>query len=66
MSAYIVVVDTPYFALTTGGRAELPGLPEGNYDVRVWYAGMRRELLPQPVSLGANEQKSLTFQVGPQ
>jgi len=64
MSAYIVVVDTPYFALTAGGPAELPGLPEGTYDVRVWYEGMRNEPLPQPVSLGAHEQQSLTFRIG--
>lgn len=64
MSAYIVVVDTPYFALTAGGRAELPGLPEGAYDVRVWYAGMRNEPLPQPVVLGGAESQRLTFQIG--
>jgi plastocyanin len=64
MSAYLVVVDTPYFALTAGGRAELPGLPEGEYEVRVWYAGMRNAPLPKSVLLGADEQKSLTFQIG--
>jgi plastocyanin len=64
MSAYLVVVDTPYFALTTDGRAELEGLPEGRYDVRVWYAGMRNEPPFQPVVLGANEQKTLAFQIG--
>jgi plastocyanin len=64
MSAYIVVVDTPYFALTAGGRAELPGLPEGTYDVRAWYAGMRNEPLPQPITLGADEKQSLTLQIG--
>jgi plastocyanin len=64
MSAYIVVVDTPYFALTGGGPAELPGLPEGTYDVRVWYAGMRDEPLPQAISLGAGEKQSLTLQIG--
>ena len=64
MSAYIVVVDTPWFAATSGGRAELADLPEGTYDVRVWYPGMRNEPPPQPVSVGANEQQSLTFQLG--
>ena len=64
MSAYIVVVDTPYFALTAGGRAELSGLPEGRYDVRVWYAGMRNEPLPQPVTPRRRRAQSLTFQIG--
>lgn len=64
MSAYIVVVDTPHFALAADGRAELSGLPEGEYDVRVWYAGMRGEPPPQPVRLGADEPKRLTFQIG--
>ncbi|MFI5184156.1 MAG: methylamine utilization protein [Vicinamibacteria bacterium] len=64
MSAYLVVVDTPYFAATAEGRAELLGLPEGKYDVRVWYAGMRNEPASQTVILGANEPKSLAFQIG--
>jgi plastocyanin len=65
MSAYLVVVDTPFYALTAEGRAELLGLPEGKYDVRIWYPGMRGESLPQPISLGGtNEPKSLTFQIG--
>src|SRR5688572_25443141 len=64
MSAYIVVVDTPYFALTAGGRAKLSGLPEGTYDVRVWYPGMRNEPRPQSVRVGADELTSLTFQIG--
>lgn len=64
MSAYVVVVDTPYFATTLSGRAELLGLPEGRYTVRVWSAGMRDEPQPQPIALGANEQKALAFRVG--
>jgi plastocyanin len=64
MSAYLVVVDTPYFALTANGRAELSGLPEGKYDVRVWYEGMRNEPSPQSVRLGAGEPKSLMFRIG--
>jgi plastocyanin len=61
MSAFLVVVDTPYFAAMAGGRAALSSLPEGKYDVRVWYTGMRNEPAPQPVSLTASEEKSLTF-----
>lgn len=62
MSAYVVVVDTPHFALTETGRAELPSLPEGRYVVRVWYEGQRRELEAQPVTLAGNERRALTFQ----
>jgi plastocyanin len=64
MTAYLIVVDTPYFAVTSDGRAELPGLPEGKYDVHVWYAGMRAEPPAQPATFGPNEQKSLSFQIG--
>jgi plastocyanin len=64
MSAYIVVVDTPYFAPTVNGRATLPGLPDGSYDVRVWAEGMREEPPFQEVRVGAGEPKSLTFRIG--
>lgn len=64
MSAYLVVVDTPYFALTADGRADLTGMPEGAYDVRVWYERMRGEPPAQRISLGAGEQGRLTFQLG--
>ncbi|MCI3206919.1 MULTISPECIES: methylamine utilization protein [Pandoraea] len=38
MIAYVVVVDTPYFAKTGGGgRGELPTVPAGRYRVAVWH-----------------------------
>ena len=37
MLAYIVVLDTPYFAMTDGdGDFEIPALPEGRYTAKVW------------------------------
>ncbi len=63
MSAYIVVVDTPYFARTTNGSAALSGLPEGTYEVRVWHEGVRSEPPPTVVRLGA-QPVSLSFRVG--
>ena len=37
MLAYIVVLETPYFALTNGdGKFEVAGLPEGRYKAKVW------------------------------
>jgi plastocyanin len=64
MSAYLVVVDTPYFVLTANGRADLSNLPEGRYDVQVWSAGMRTGPPAQSVTLGASEQGSLKFELG--
>ncbi|MEO8277017.1 MAG: methylamine utilization protein [Thermoanaerobaculia bacterium] len=39
MLGYIVVLDTPYFAVTDGaGRARVTGLPPGTYRLEVWHA----------------------------
>lgn len=64
MSAYVVVVDTPYFALTVNGRADLTSLPEGPYAVHVWLERMRNEPAPQRVSLIGGERSDLAFQLG--
>ncbi|HLJ55997.1 MAG TPA: carboxypeptidase regulatory-like domain-containing protein, partial [Chthonomonadaceae bacterium] len=38
MSAYIIVVDTPYFAKTDkSGHFQIAGVPPGSYTVRVWH-----------------------------
>lgn len=38
MIAYVVVVDTPYFAKTgPNGRGALPSLPAGRYRVAIWH-----------------------------
>ena len=63
MSAFIVVVDTPYFALTERGRAELLELPAGRYTVRVWHEGMKDEPKPEPVVLGADDKRELTLRI---
>ena len=61
MSAYIVVVDTPYFAKTEAGKATLADVPAGPYTLRVWHEGMRDEPAPQPVTLGAADHPALSF-----
>ena len=62
MSAYIVVVDTPYFALgNRNGRAELDNLSEGKYLVHVWYPDVPEEPAPVAISVNGTEQKQLTF-----
>jgi plastocyanin len=61
MSAFIVVVDTPYFAKTEGAPAVLRDLAPGAYTLRVWYPGMREEPKAQPVTLRAEDHPALTF-----
>lgn len=38
MSAYVVVVDTPYYAVADDkGRFSIPGVPAGKYRAQVWH-----------------------------
>jgi plastocyanin len=64
MSAYVVIVDTPYFAATTKkGRAQLARVAAGRYALRVWYPEMANEPAPVPLTLGASESKELIVTV---
>jgi len=41
MAAWVVVVDTPYYARTAAdGRATLDGVPPGNYRLRAWHVDL--------------------------
>lgn len=60
MSAYIVVVDTPYFATAEAGHTTLQGLTPGQYTLHAWYPGIREELQVS-VTLGEQDQKSVSF-----
>ena len=63
MSAFVVVVDTPFFATTSSdGRAVISGIPTGHYTLRVWYPNMRTEPQAQPLAV-SNEDVSLTMKV---
>ncbi|HUR80417.1 MAG TPA: methylamine utilization protein [Thermoanaerobaculia bacterium] len=64
MSAFIVVVDTPYFAKTVNGAAELADVDAGRYTVHVWYPDMRTEPRPRSIAVTAGERVSLTFVAG--
>ncbi len=38
MSAVVIVVETPYFSLSDrAGRVAIPAVPDGRYQVEVWY-----------------------------
>jgi len=52
MSAYIVVVPTPYYAQTdSSGNYRIENLPDGKYTVTVWHEGARSQ--SKPVSVPA-------------
>lgn len=61
MSAHIVVVDTPVFALTdANGLAKLE-LPAGEHRVKAWHASLKApslQALPQPLIVGSEAQAS--------
>jgi plastocyanin len=62
MTAFIVVVDTPYFDKTAAnGRAALHDLDAGRYTLRVWYPDMREEPKPQSITVTGNGRLSATF-----
>lgn len=61
MSAYIVVVDTPFFATATHGKATLRDLPADQYSLRVWYEGMKDEPKAQSVTLGADDHPAVSI-----
>ncbi len=56
MAAWVVVVETPYYALSTAsGRAELPDVPAGTYRLRVWHSSLPvgAPALDQPLAVAA-------------
>jgi len=61
MSAFILVVDTPYFALVQDGRASLGDLAAGQYTLHLWYPEMGKEPQPKIVTLGASDHPSVSF-----
>ncbi|HYA39379.1 MAG TPA: methylamine utilization protein [Candidatus Methylomirabilis sp.] len=54
MEAYVLVVDTPYFAKTDAkGRAHIAHVPPGSYRLRWWHPREKRELAARTVKVGA-------------
>jgi len=62
MSAFVVIVDTPYFAKTDGsGRVSLRNLPPGRYVVHVWSEDRRNEPAPMNITVSGEEDRNVTF-----
>ncbi len=66
MSAFVFVVDTPYFALTKeNGTAALANVPTGEYMLKVWHPRMIdwEAHAGQAVTVGAGGQPALRFAI---
>jgi plastocyanin len=63
MSAWIIVVDTPYFAKSENGRASVAGVPAGSYTLHVWSPEMAPAPKPQRVTVAADDKTSVSFVV---
>jgi hypothetical protein len=55
MEAYVLVVDTPYFAKTSGdGRAAIQNVPEGRYRLRLWHPQQKAAQPASEIEIGAS------------
>ena len=62
MVGYILVVDTPFFAMTgANGEASLTGLAPGKYRVHVWTPRLKRVDLPAPVEIDVAADQPTPF-----
>jgi plastocyanin len=61
MSAFIIVVDTPYFERTGGDGHAALDVDSGKYTVHVWYPEMREEPRPGSVTIAGDERVDLSF-----
>jgi hypothetical protein len=62
MVAYVVVVETPYYAVVDpAGRFQIEGVPAGRYSVNVWH--QHTEPFAQPVMLEETSQLNLRLEL---
>lgn len=60
MSAYVGVLDHPFFAVThDGGQFEIKGLPPGTYTLEAWHERLGTQT--QQVTVGPKESRSVDF-----
>jgi plastocyanin len=63
MEAYVVAVETPYFAVTDeNGKFTISDVPEGTYTLKVWSEKYRAE--PMQVTVTASGITEVTFELG--
>jgi plastocyanin len=60
MVAYILVLETPYFAKTgKDGTAEMPGLPAGHYQLELWHPRLSGKVERTLVIAGAADSEQV-------
>lgn len=60
MSGYIVVVPTPYFALTDkSGAYKIDNVPDGSYTVTAWHEGAKNQ--SKPVAVAGDSKADFTL-----
>ena len=60
MSAYVGVLDHPYFAVSAnGGRFSLKDLPPGTYTIEAWHEKLGTQT--ETVTIGEKESKDISF-----
>lgn len=58
MEAYVLVVDSPYFAKTgSNGRALIANVPPGRYRLRLWHPRQKKELPLREIEIGTAATK---------
>lgn len=67
MEAYVLVVDTRYFAKTgANGQALIAGVPTGRYRLRLWHPRQKAAPPPREIEIGAAPVKlKLVMNVAP-
>jgi plastocyanin len=61
MSAYVVVVPTPYFATSdAAGSYKIENVPDGSYSVTAWHEGAKNQSKPLSVSGDAKADFTLS------
>lgn len=60
MRAYILVLESPYFAKSAGGQLQMNGFDDGTVDLVVWHPRMTGdELLRQQIEISGSHQLEL-------
>lgn len=66
MLAYIVVVKTPYFAMTdSDGKFKIENVPVGNWKLKVWHERFKPALLDKTYDVQVEEAKEVSMELAP-